>query len=154
MGLIMDKKRPTWQEYFMKIAELTASRSTCFSEQKGAIIVKDGRIVATGYSGAPSRIKNCLCDIGYCRKRKLGFGHGEGHEYCLAVHAEENAILSAANIGVSINGAVLYCTHFPCINCAKSIINCGIKHIFYKNDYNDELSKDILNEAGIEVEKI
>lgn len=150
----IDKYRPSWNDYFMKIAELTASRSTCFSESKGAVITKNGRIIATGYSGAPSGVKNCLYDIGFCNKRQSGYGHGEGHDFCLAVHAEANAILSAANIGIETNGATIYCTHFPCINCAKMIINCGIKKVYYKNEYKDDLSRRILKEANVEVTKI
>lgn len=150
----MENTRPSWKEYFMSIAEMAAKRSTCLSEAKGAVIVIANKIVATGYSGAPRGIKNCKFDYCFCRKRSLGYGHGEGHNECLAVHAESNAILSAASLGIMIENGEIYCTHFPCEECAKLIINSGIKKIYYKNEYDSKLSKELLQEANIVVEKI
>lgn len=146
--------RPNWQEYFMKIAFETASRSSCFSEGKGAVIVKNGRIIATGYNGAPSGTKNCKYDIGICRKREKGYGHGEGHNECKAVHAEANAILSAAKLGISTEDCVMYCTHKPCENCMKMIIQSGIILVFYSKEYESEFSKELAKEAKIKLRKV
>lgn len=148
------KERPSWDEYFMNIAEITAKRATCFSAEKGAVIVVNKRIIATGYNGAPKGIKNCVYDIGQCRKRSLGYGHGEGHHECLAVHAEANAILSAATLGIKIEGGTLYCTHSPCEECAKLIINSGIKNIYYRHLYESKLSNELFKEANIAIVQI
>lgn len=142
--------RPSWDEYFMEMAQLTAKRSTCMRRSVGAIIVKDRHIVATGYNGAPRGIKHCA-ERGGCMREKLGVPSGERHELCMALHAEQNAIIQAATLGVSIEDATIYVTHQPCVICAKMIINAGIKRIVVKEGYPDKLAVDILDEAGLKV---
>ena len=145
--------RPSWDQYFMEMAELTAKRSTCMRRNVGAVIVKDKHAIATGYNGAPRGIKHCE-DMGGCLRQKLNVPSGERHELCMALHAEQNAIIQAAAMGHAIEGGTIYITHQPCVICAKMIINSGIKRIVVKEGYPDELSLDILKEAGLEVEKI
>ncbi len=142
-------QRPTWDEYFLDIARLVATRSTCLRRQVGAVLVKDKRILATGYNGPPSGISHCL-DVG-CLREKMGIPSGERHELCRGLHAEQNAILQAAFHGISIKGATLYCTHHPCIICSKMLINAGISKIVYLEGYSDPLAKEMLDEAKIEV---
>lgn len=142
--------RPSWDEYFMSIAELAATRSTCLRRQVGSVIVKDKKILATGYNGAPSGLKHCL-DIG-CLREKLGIPSGERHELCRATHAEQNAIVQAALFGVSIKDGVLYSTTQPCILCTKLIINAGIKKIVIKDTYPDKMSKEMLKEAKVKIQ--
>ena len=145
--------RPSWDQYFMEMAELTAKRSTCMRRNVGAVIVKDKHAIATGYNGAPRGIKHCE-DRGGGLRQKLNVPSGERHELCMALHAEQNAIIQAAAMGHAIEGGTIYITHQPCVICAKMIINSGIKRIVVKEGYPDELSLDILKEAGLEVEKI
>ena len=145
--------RPSWDEYFMGIAKSASERSTCLSDAKGAAITVENRIVAIGYSGAPSGVSSCL-DKGTCLKRWLGFGHGEGHHMCLAVHAEANAIVSAARIGVKIEGGIIYCTHKPCEGCAKLIINSGLKRVIYIHEYSSKLADQMLSEAKVVVTRL
>jgi len=133
----------------MEIARLVARRSTCLRRQVGAVVVKEKNILATGYNGAPSGVSHCS-DIG-CLRQKLGIPSGERHELCRGLHAEQNAIIQAAKHGISINGATLYCTNFPCVICTKMIINAGIKRIVYLEGYPDKLSAELQQEAGIEV---
>jgi len=142
-------KRPPWDEYFLSIAELVSRRSTCLRRQVGALIVLDKRILATGYNGAPQGLAHCT-DIG-CLREKLKIPPGERHELCRGLHAEQNAIIQAAAYGVSIKGATLYTTTFPCSMCAKMAINAGIKRIVYRTGYPDELSAQLLSEADIEL---
>lgn len=142
--------RPSWDEYFMDIVELIKTRSTCLRRQVGALIVKDKRILATGYNGAPTGCSHCL-ETG-CMREKLGIPSGQRHELCRAIHAEQNAIVQAANSGTSVMGGTLYVTHQPCVLCAKMCINAGIKKIIYKGEYPDELSMSLLEEAGVEVQ--
>lgn len=144
--------RPTWDEYFIEITKLVAKRSTCIRRHVGAILVKDKRILATGYNGAPQNIRHCL-DIGCIRESK-NVPSGERHELCRGIHAEQNLIIQAAYHGISIAGAQLYCTNFPCSICAKMIINAGITKIMYLEGYPDELSQELLSEANIEAVKI
>ncbi|MBU3947770.1 MAG: cytidine/deoxycytidylate deaminase family protein [Proteobacteria bacterium] len=144
--------RPTWNTYFMDITTLVAKRSTCLRRSVGASIVKDKRILSTGYNGAPSGLKHCL-EIG-CLREKMKIASGERHELCRGIHAEQNAIIQAAFHGVSIRDAVLYCTNLPCSICAKMIINAGIIKIYYLDGYADEMSSEMLEEAGIEVTKL
>lgn len=144
--------RPSWETYFMDIAELVARRSTCLRRSVGAVIVKDKRILSTGYNGAPTNIKHCI-ETG-CLREKLNVPSGERHELCRGCHAEQNAIIQAAFHGVSIKEAMLFCTDFPCSICAKMIINAGIVKFFYKSGYADSTSADILKEAGIEMIQI
>ncbi len=145
----MSEGRPSWDEYFIEIARLVATRSTCLRRRVGAVIVKDRRILATGYNGAPSGIAHCA-QVG-CLREKLGVPSGERHELCRGLHAEQNAIIQAALHGVSVKGAWLYSTTFPCIICTKMLINAGIERIYYLEGYPDELSADMLKEAGIEL---
>ena len=142
-------KRPSWEEYFMDISILVAKRSTCLRRAVGAVIVKDKRILSTGYNGAPSGIRHCG-EVG-CLRETLNIASGERHELCRGIHAEQNAIIQAAYHGVSIAGASLFCTNLPCSICTKMIINAGIKTIYYQDGYADELSKDLLKETPIEV---
>lgn len=145
--------RPSWDEYFMQIAELTAQRSTCLRRQVGAIIVKEKHIIATGYNGAPKGLPHCE-ELGGCLREKLEIPSGERHELCRALHAEQNAIIQAATLGQSIEGATIYITHQPCIICAKMIINAGISRIVIRRGYPDEMSREMLGEAGLKVELI
>src|SRR6056297_2263936 len=144
--------RPTWDQYFMEIAALVAKRSTCLRRAVGAVIVKNKRILATGYNGAPSGIRHCA-EVG-CLRETLKVASGERHELCRGIHAEQNAIIQAAYHGVPIQGADLYCTNLPCSICTKMLINAGIKKIYYRSGYADELSRDLLEEAEIEVVKV
>ncbi len=144
--------RPSWETYFMEITFLVAKRSTCLRRAVGAVIVKDKRILTTGYNGAPSGIKHCI-EIG-CLREKLNVASGSKHELCRGIHAEQNAIIQAALHGVSIKGALLFCTNLPCSICAKMIINAGINKIYYASGYADALSGDMLSEAGIETIKL
>ena len=145
--------RPIWDEYFMQMAELTAQRSTCLRRQVGAIIVKEKHIIATGYNGAPKGLPHCE-ELGGCLREKLEIPSGERHELCRALHAEQNAIIQAATLGQSIEGATIYITHQPCIICAKMIINAGISRIVIRRGYPDEMSRGMLREAGLKVELI
>ena len=146
-------KRPTWDEYFMEMAELTAKRATCSRRQVGAVIVRDNRAVATGYNGAPRGLAHCE-EKGGCLREKLGVPSGQRHELCRALHAEQNAIISAASMGNAIEGGTIYITHQPCVICAKMIVNAGIKRIVVREGYPDELSREILDEAGLVVERL
>jgi dCMP deaminase len=142
--------RPSWEEYFMDITYLVAKRSTCLRRQVGAVLVKDKKILATGYNGAPSRLEHCL-DIG-CLREKQGIPSGERHELCRGLHAEQNAIIQAAYHGVEIREAILYCTNHPCIICSKMIINAGIRKVVFAAGYADALAKKMLKESGIQIE--
>ncbi len=143
--------RPSWDEYFMEITKLVATRSTCLRRQVGAVLVKDKKILTTGYNGAPSQLPHCL-DVG-CLREQLGIPPGERHELCRGLHAEQNAIIQAAYHGVSIKGATLYCTNHPCIICAKMIINAGIERVVYLDGYPDPLAEEMLKESRVKVEK-
>ena len=134
----------------MEMAVLTAKRSTCMRRSVGAVIVKDRHIIATGYNGAPRGIAHCA-ERGGCLRQKLGVPSGERHELCMALHAEQNAIIQAATLGQSIEGATIYVTHQPCVICAKMIINAGIRRIVVKEGYPDKLSVEILAEAGLKI---
>lgn len=141
--------RPDWDQYFMEMAEIAKTRSTCCRRQVGAVIVKNKRMLSTGYNGAPSGTAHCL-DIG-CMRQNLNIPSGQRHELCRGLHAEQNAIIQAAYHGVSIEGATLYVTLQPCILCAKMAINAGIRKIIFKGSYPDDLSMDMLKEAKIEI---
>lgn len=142
-------KRPDWDNYFMKIAELVSERSTCLRRKVGAVLVKDKRILSTGYNGAPSGISHCE-EVG-CIREKMKIPSGERHELCRGLHAEQNAILQAAYHGVSIKGSKLYVTCHPCSVCAKMIINAGIEEVIIKEGYPDKLAESILKEGKIKV---
>ncbi len=148
----MNKSRPGWNSYFIEMAFLVSKRSTCLRRQVGAILVKDKHILATGYNGAARDLKHCE-EIG-CLREKMKVPSGERHEICRGLHAEQNAIIQAAKMGVIIQDAVIYTTHKPCILCAKMLINSGIKEIFYVHGYPDELSDEMLKESGIKMEQI
>ena len=145
------KNRPSWQTYFMDITFLVAKRSTCLRRAVGALIVKDKRILSTGYNGAPTGIKHCI-EIG-CLREKLNVPSGEKHELCRGIHAEQNAIIQAAYHGASIKDATLFCTNMPCSICAKMIINAGMKKVYYHSGYADSMSEEMLAEAGIDLIK-
>lgn len=144
-------KRPNWDEYFMEFAVLTARRSTCLRRQVGAVIVQDKHIIATGYNGAPKGLVHCGERVGGCLREQLGVPSGEKHELCRALHAEQNAIIQAATLGQSVEGGTIYITHQPCVICAKMIINAGIERIVVREGYPDELSVEILKEAGLKI---
>ena len=144
--------RPSWNEYFIEIVELVKTRSTCLRRQVGALIVKDRRILSTGYNGAPMGIKHCS-EVG-CLREELHVPSGERHELCRGVHAEQNAIVQAAYSGTSIKGSTLYITTSPCSVCAKMIINAGIKKVIFKGDYPDKMAMSMLAEAGVRVVKV
>ncbi|MCD6451872.1 MAG: dCMP deaminase family protein [Acidobacteria bacterium] len=141
--------RPSWDEYFMEIAHLVATRSTCLRRKVGAVIVRDKRILTTGYNGPPTGLRHCE-EVG-CLREKLGIPSGQNQELCRAVHAEQNAIIQAAIMGVVLKGATIYTTNFPCVICAKMLINAGIKKIIYAQGYPDELSREMLEEAKMEL---
>ncbi len=143
-----------WDERFMEIAFTVAAWSSCYQEnrQVGAVIARDKRILTTGYNGAGSGIISCR-EKGCCMRRQQGIKSGTKHEYCYAVHAEQNAVIQAAKIGLSIDGSTIYCTHQPCVICAKIIINSGIKRIVYCEDYPDEFAVLLCAEAGVELFK-
>ncbi len=143
-------KRPSWDEYFMQMAELVATRSTCLRRHVGAVIVQDKHVVSTGYNGAPRGVAHCQ-ELGGCLRQKLGVPSGERHELCRALHAEQNAIIQAATLAQSIEGATIYVTHQPCVICAKMIINAGIEKIIVKEGYPDQMAVDMLAEAGLKI---
>ena len=143
-------ERPSWDQYFMEITRVVSTRSTCLRRQVGAVIVKEKRMLTSGYNGAPQGLVHCL-EAG-CLREKLGIASGERHELCRGLHAEQNAIVQAALHGVGIAGSTLYCTHQPCSGCTKMIINAGIRRIVYEYLYPDELARQLLEEAGIDCE--
>ncbi len=146
------ESRPSWVTYFMNITNLVAERSTCTRRAVGAVLVKDKRILSTGYNGAPTGLKHCL-EVG-CLRERLGVESGKMHELCRGIHAEQNAIIQAAYHGVSVKGAAIFCTNQPCSICARMIINAGIQKIYYQSGYADSLAKELLQEAGIELMQI
>ena len=139
---------------FMEMASLVSTWASCYQPNRkiGAVIVKDKRVMTTGYNGAPQGVRTCV-ERGECLRRKLNISSGTRQEICYAVHAEQNAIIQAAKLGVNIDGSTLYCTHQPCILCAKMIANAGIGHVVYEQGYPDDFSLEILNEAGVSVER-
>ena len=148
----MAEKRPSWDEYFMEMAELARTRTTCIRRGVGAVIVKDDRVIATGYNGVPKGIIHCS-EVG-CLRQQLGVPSGQMHELCRGVHAEQNAIIQAAAMGHAIEGATLYCTTQPCSVCTKMIINAGIRRVVVKEAYPDELAQRMLKESGITVDRL
>ncbi|MBE0430018.1 MAG: cytidine/deoxycytidylate deaminase family protein [Thermoleophilia bacterium] len=152
MSLPRQLSRPSWDEYFFQIAQQVATRSTCMRRQVGAVLVKDKRILSTGYNGAPRGIVHCI-DAG-CLREQMRVPSGERHELCRALHAEQNAIVQAALHGVKIEGSTLYCTHQPCSLCAKMIINAGIVEVYFNEGYPDELAAGFFAEAGIRLHRM
>ena len=146
----MDK----WDLRFMDMAKLVASWASCYQESRkiGAVIVKNKRVLTTGYNGAPSGVKPCA-ERGECLRRTLNVPSGTRAELCYAIHAEQNAIIQAAKLGVSIEGATLYCTHQPCVVCAKMIVNAGIRRVVYAEGYPDEFALTMLDEGGVMLER-
>jgi len=145
--------RPSWDEYFIKIAMLVSERSTCLRHHVGAIIVKNKQILTTGYNGAARGVKDCL-ERG-CLRDEQGIASGERHEICRAIHAEQNAIIQAGRFGIDISDGAMYCTHTPCIICAKMIVNAGIKKFFTYTDYPTTGGvTELLDEAEIEIVKM
>lgn len=143
----MDK----WDKRFMELADNIASWSSCCRRQVGAIIVKDKRIIATGYNGAPAGVETCV-DKKRCLRNELNIPSGTQAQICYAVHAEQNAVSQAARLGVSVKDATIYVTHQPCVLCSKILINAGIKRIVYRYGYPDEFSLELLKEAGIQLD--
>lgn len=144
--------RPDWDSYFLNIAQLVRTRSTCLRRTVGAIIVRDKRILTTGYNGPPSGMKHCE-ELGGCMREKMSIPSGQRAELCRAIHAEANAILQAAVHGLKIDESILYCTTAPCSGCAKLLISAGIKRVVYIEGYPDELSAELLAEAGVIAER-
>ena len=147
MSGVFAMTRLSWPEYFMNIARLVSERSTCLRRKVGAVAVKDRRMLATGYNGAPIRLTHC--DTAGCMRSGLGIPSGQRHEICRGLHAEQNVIIQAAVHGVSLSGAELYCTAQPCVICAKTLINCNISAIWFAGPYPDELAASMLSEAGV-----
>ncbi len=143
--------RPSWDEYFMEMTQVVARRSTCLRRQVGAVLVKEKRILATGYNGAPSGLAHCA-ELG-CLRDRLGIPSGQRQELCRGLHAEQNGLLQAALHGVSVRGATLYCTHEPCITCAKMLVNAGIERVVYLQEYPDPFARQMLEEAGVVLER-
>ena len=146
----MDK----WDKRFMEMAKLVSTWASCYQPERkiGCVIVKNKRVVTTGYNGAPAGVKTCV-ERGECMRKKLGVQSGTRAELCYAIHAEQNAIIQAAKLGISIDGATLYCTHQPCVICAKMIVNAGIVRVVSEQGYPDEFSRVMLAEGGVILEK-
>ncbi len=143
-------ERPSWDEYFMNIAKVAATRGNCSRRQVAAVIVRDHRVISTGYNGTPRGVKNC-CDGG-CHRCNSDVPSGTHLKDCLCSHAEENAIVQAACYGIAVKGATLYTTYSPCLQCAKMIINAGIAEVIYFQHYTiDDVSLALLREAGVTV---
>jgi dCMP deaminase len=145
-------KRPDWDEYFLKMAYLVAERSTCVRHRVGAVIVRNKRVLTAGYNGAASGVKDCL-QLG-CLRNEKGIPSGERHEICRAIHAEQNAIIQAGLHGINIADGTVYCTHSPCILCAKMLVNCRIKKFVTSGDYADKSFRPLFKEAGVEYKVI
>ena len=141
-----------WDKRFMEMSRLVATWSSCVRRSIGCVIVKDKRIMTTGYNGAPQGMKTCK-EKGFCIRTQLGIPSGTRAELCYAAHAEQNALIQAAKLGISIDGATLYCTHQPCSTCARMIVNAGIKRVVYEQGYPDDFSLEILKESGVVLEK-
>lgn len=145
-------ERPSWDEYFLEMARVVGRRSTCLRRQVGALLVREKRILATGYNGAPAGLQHCV-EIG-CLRAERKVPSGERQELCRGLHAEQNAIIQGALHGVSVQGADLYCTTQPCVACAKMLINAGVRRIVYEGDYPDALSLEMLEQAGVVLARI
>ena len=146
--MVLAMIRPSWDQYFMDITTVVASRSTCLRRQVGAVIVKDKRLLTSGYNGAPRNLAHCA-ETG-CIRAEYDIPSGQRHELCRGLHAEQNAIIQAALHGVAIEGATLYCTHQPCSACTKMILNAGIVRVVYGSSYPDPLAVQLMAEAAVE----
>ena len=144
--------RPDWDTYFMEMAKLASRRSSCLRRAVGAVLVRDKRLLATGYNGVPSGVTHC--EVTGCLREKLQVPSGERHELCRGLHAEQNAIIQAALHGVSTKDAILYCTTLPCIICAKMLINSGVRKVFFLDGYSDTLTEEMLAEVGLELVRL
>ena len=144
--------RPSWDRYFMDIAAMVATRSTCMRRSVGAIAVNNKRILATGYNGTPKGLRHCT-EVG-CIRQELGIPSGQRHELCRGLHAEQNCIIQAAVHGVQLDGSTIYCTFQPCSVCAKMLINAGISEVVYEGGYPDEMAVSMLNEAGVKLRRL
>ncbi len=142
-----------WDHRFIEMVNLVAQWSSCFQENRkiGAVIVKNKRVLTTGYNGAPANTLSCV-EKGECLRRKLNIPSGTRHELCYAIHAEQNAIIQAAKMGIAIEGATLYCTHQPCVICSKMIVNAGIVRVVYQHPYPDDFAREILSTGGVVTE--
>lgn len=139
--------RPSWDQYFMTLAEQVATRTTCLRRGVGAVLVKERQILATGYNGVPSGLTHCA--VTGCLREQLGVPSGQRHEICRGLHAEQNAIIQAAKFGISIKDSVIYVTHQPCVVCAKMLINAGVREVIYKNPYPDPLAQELIAESDM-----
>jgi len=144
---MIENIRPDWDTYFLMIALVASTRSTCLRRHVGAVIVRDRYIVSTGYNGAPQGVEHC--SENGCLREKLAIPSGERHEMCRGSHAELNAIAQAAQIGVSTEGSTILCTHEPCSFCTKAILNAGIKEVVYLHPYPDKLAREMMNESRV-----
>jgi len=144
--------RPDWDTYFMEMAKLASRRSSCLRRAVGAVLVRDKRLLATGYNGVPSGVTHC--EVTGCLREKLQVPSGERHELCRGLHAEQNAIIQAALHGVSTKDAILYCTTLPCIICSKMLINSGVRKVFFLDGYSDTLTEEMLAEVGLELVRL
>ena len=149
MNPSLPNTREGWDDYFMNLVTLISSRSTCLRRHIGALLVKEHRILATGYNGAPPGIPHCF-EVG-CLRQQMNIPSGERSELCRAVHAEQNALLQCARFGVSSEGSTLYSTHFPCVHCVKSLLSAKIIRIVYQQDYHDDLAKQLLSQTQPEI---
>ena len=145
-GLEPENERPGWDEYFLRLAELASTRSTCLRRRVGALLVAERRVLATGYNGPPRGLPHCR-EAG-CLRETLKVPSGQRHEICRAIHAEQNAILQAAQHGVPIRQATLYCTHQPCAICARMILNLDVTRLVLRGAYPDKLAQNFFREAG------
>ena len=148
----IDENQMKWDIRFLELAANVANWSSCVrsGRQVGAVLVKDKRILTTGYNGAPAGVKSCK-EKGFCLRDKLNIASGTRAETCYAIHAEQNAVIQAAKMGISVEGATIYVTHQPCSVCTRILINAGIKRIVYDKEYPDAFSLELLKEAGIEL---
>ena len=157
MTKVIETKEQKWNKYFLDIAEVVRTRSDCLTRDVGAVLVNaNNRIIATGYNGSPKGIKNC--NEGGCERCTLSkqgkIASGQQLDKCIRVHAEENAIIQAANEGISTNLATCYCTNLPCVHCAKILIQAGVKNVYYKEDYDSKLTLALFKEAKVKLRKI
>lgn len=148
---VINLDRPDWNQYFMEMAELAAKRSSCLRRNVGAVLVKNKKVLATGYNGAPKDIPHC--ELTGCLREEMQVPSGERHEICRGVHAEQNLVAQAAFHGVESRGSTVYCTHQPCIICTKILINAGVEKIYFKNAYSDQFAEKLLAQSEIELIK-